>query len=324
MKKYKKLISFVFVFFTLFKTFGENTVHYATSENIEEIIKNLPQGKKHKVILTGKISLFSLNCIEKSLKENPKALIELDLSSTTELSYVDRRCFIDCTNLIEITLPKGITGISDSAFSGCCNLEKITIPSSVKSISVKAFFDCKSLKSITIPQNVTRISSSAFMGCTNLETVNIPQNLESMGINIFAGCTNLTQINIDKNNKYFSTSEDKKILYNKDKTDLISFPAASSKVKIPDGITKISWNAFFRCSNLTEIIIPDGVKIIERNAFYSCENLETITIPSSITEISDFAFFECNKINTVNYNGSKKQWKKINKNVSLDAKINFF
>ena len=47
-----------------------------------------------------------------------------------------------------MTIPDGVTSISDESFSGCSSLTSVTIPNSVASIGYKAFYNCISLKSV--------------------------------------------------------------------------------------------------------------------------------------------------------------------------------
>ena len=54
-------------------------------------------------------------------------------------------------------------------------------------------------------------------------------------------------------------------------------------------VTEIGYQAFFKCSNLTNVTIPEGVRKIGQTAFYGCSQLTSITIPGTITDM-DQAF----------------------------------
>ena len=62
----------------------------------------------------------------------------------------------------EVTIPEGITSISDSTFSNCKYLSSVTLPDSLTSIGEYAFAFCYSLKEITIPEGVITIGKGAF------------------------------------------------------------------------------------------------------------------------------------------------------------------
>ena len=53
-------------------------------------------------------------------------------------------------------------------------------------------------------------------------------------------------------------------------------------VIIPDGVTYIGDNAFYRCSNLTSVTIPSSVTAIGNNAFDYCESLTSVTLPDNV------------------------------------------
>ncbi|MBQ8597087.1 MAG: leucine-rich repeat domain-containing protein, partial [Lachnospiraceae bacterium] len=59
--------------------------------------------------------------------------------------------------------------------------------------------------------------------------------------------------------------------------------------EIAEDITEIGEFAFAR-SALTEIKIPEGVTKIGYGAFYHCDDLKDVTIPDSVTEIEPYAF----------------------------------
>lgn len=186
---------------------------------------------------------------------------------TTIGSYAFRGCF----NLKSVTLGNSVANIYSGAFSGCESLTSINIPDSVSDISWEVFKDCKNLTSINFSENVTRIRGNAFDGCIGLKSITIPGSVTSVESEAFLNCTGLTSITVDADNEYYS-SDEFGVLFNKDKTTLIQYPAASG---------------------IKSYIIPDSVTSIEEYAFNECTNLESLTIPESVTSISVYAFNRC-------------------------------
>lgn len=75
--------------------------------------------------------------------------------------------------------------------------------------------------------------------------------------------------------------------------------AAIKKVIIVEGVTSIGYNAFYGCTNLTDITVPGSVTSIRFYAFYDCSNLKSITIPDSVTSIEQAAFYSCNSLENI-------------------------
>ena len=209
------------------------------------------------------------------------------------VTVLEGSAFYGCSNLTSINIPNGVMSIGWSAFSGCTSLSNITLPSSVKSIGYYAFMNCTSLKSIKIPDNVTSIGWWAFSNCRSLTSVTIPERLNDIGAWTFSGCSSLTEFKVSaKNSNYVSVNG---VLYNKDKTVIIHYPAKKKdkSYKIPDGVAIIAGDAFKYSANLTSITIPDSVEHIGDSAFYNCASLTSITIPKDVTNIGDQAFRGC-------------------------------
>ena len=192
-----------------------------------------------------------------------------------------------------------VTAIGDSAFSWCNLLTSITIPKSVTSIGNSAFSGCSNLTSITIPDNVTIIGTYAFYYCSSLTTVTIGKRVASIGASAFEDCSLLSAINVSSNNSCFSSLDG--VLYNKEKTELICYPAGRSETSytIPGSVKTIGDSAFFWCNSLSSITIPNSVKSIGDSAFSGCGRLSSITIPKSVTSIGDYAFYYCSRLTTV-------------------------
>ena len=75
-----------------------------------------------------------------------------------------------------------------------------------------------------------------------------------------------------------------------------------SKVSIPDGIERITDDAFSesKAVNLSTITIPGSVKVIGVSAFEGLTALNKINIPSALTDICDSAFSGCTALEEIN------------------------
>ena len=196
----------------------------------------------------------------------------------------------------KVIINNGITNIGEYAFYEYSSLTEITIPNSVTSIEDSAFSGCSSLKEITIPSSVTSIEYLAFDGCSSLEEITIPSSVTSISYSAFRGCSSLKEIKVSSENKNYTSING--VLYNKDKTKIIAYPAnkLGEKYIILNSVTSIEWNAFYGCSSLKEITIPSSVTSIGERAFYGCSSLEEITIPNSVISIGKSAFYGCKYI----------------------------
>ncbi len=200
----------------------------------------------------------------------------------------------------EYHIPEGVTKIREEAFWCCSSLTEIKIPYSVTEIGKNAFWCCSSLTEIKIPDNVTEIGDMAFYHCSSLTKVVIPDSATEIEKRGFHDCPSLTTFDVSSNNPNFKSIDG--VLFSKDGKELIVFPAGKEEKEyhIPEGVTKIREEAFWRCSSLTEIKIPDSVTEIGDMAFYHCSSLTEVNIPDGVNKIEDAIFASCYSLTKIN------------------------
>lgn len=204
--------------------------------------------------------------------------------------------FYNCYNLTSVVIPSGVTSIGNYAFYNCSRMTSIQIPATVNSFGNYTFYGCSALTSIQIPSGITSIGNYTFYNCYNLSAIDLPSNLTSIGNYAFYGNNSLTQITLPQNlssigesallecaklesifvhedNTTFASVDG--VLYNKSITTLILVPRTKTSVTIPETVTAIVSNAFYR-SLVTSITIPAGIKTLGSAAFYQANALQTI------------------------------------------------
>ena len=202
------------------------------------------------------------------------------------LTTIEYNAFSECSSLKSIALGDALTAISDYTFQNCTSLTSATMGNNVTSIGISAFMNCSSLESITLSTALTNIKQYAFQDCTSLKTISIPKDVATLGDRLFGACTSLTAINVDEDNANFSSADG--VLYNKDQTGLIVYPAGKTgdTYDIPDSVTSLGARAFRNCLMKT-VNIPASVTSIGGDYVFSfCRSLEAINVDPANTTLS--------------------------------------
>ncbi len=180
------------------------------------------------------------------------------------VSTIGKKAFYKSKSLIEVSIPKTIITVGDSAFAECNNLNQVIFNgvSSLKEIGVQAFGDCSSLENLNIPSSVTSLKNKSFYRCINLKNVQFdtPSSLTAIGPQTFRRCYSL------------------------------------EKISLPLSITQINTLAFANCVKLKEITGIQNVKTINSYAFYGCYYLETISNLEKLETLGENAFRQCARL----------------------------
>lgn len=165
-------------------------------------------------------------------------------------------------------------------------------------IGDNAFWGCAFLCKVAVPNTVVRIGDEAFARCISLESVCIPASVEKIGKNPF--------VDLDSkviNNESEAYVIDNKILYDADRTRLVSCLTDAAMVIVPKTVRVIGSLAFTRRAKLKKVQLPDGLERIGRDSFSDCDALEEVVIPASVKTIAPYAFGGCESLKKVTFLG---------------------
>ena len=126
------------------------------------------------------------------------SLTEIDLTECTNLKTLDNT-FCESKNLVKVTLPEGLTTITNSAFNGCENLKTVNFPKSLQNIGGWSFYNTKLQKvDLSGLNNLQSIGEYAFHNCQELAEVLFPSSLEQLSHRAFQSCRKLTSLDLSK------------------------------------------------------------------------------------------------------------------------------
>ena len=184
-----------------------------------------------------------------------------------------------------------------------------------------------SSKNVVIPAEldgykVTTLEMFTFYSNKAL-TVELPATVNTLDGQAFNQMNStVNSITVAEDSPYFTSVDG--VLYSKDKTTLVVYPAAKSdetykvingvksickyafadayitkEIILPDSLEIIEERAFETFKSLVKINLPDGLKTIGFQAFQNCDSIESIVIPDSVTYIDTMAFGNSESLKSV-------------------------
>lgn len=199
-----------------------------------------------------------------------------------------------------VTIPSTITvdgkvyavvSIGEKAFWDNDKLQSVTIEDGVLDIKMGAFYYCRYLRSVKLPATLKSVGSYAFWKSLSLSNIYIPASLTDLSANAFSE-GGMSAYEVSPDNPVYSSEDG--IMFNKDKTELLHFPAKKQveSFSIPEKVEKIGELAF-ECNQLNEVIFYDKLLTIDDYAFFLCEKLAKADVPNSVEFVGESAFSRC-------------------------------
>ena len=205
-----------------------------------------------------------------------------------------------------VTIPSTITvdgksyavvSIGEKAFWDNDKLQSVTIEDGVLDIKMAAFYYCRYLRSVKLPATLKSVGSYAFWKSLSLSTIYIPASLTDLSAKAFTE-GGMSAYEVSPDNPVYSSEDG--IMFNKDKTELLHFPAKKQveSYSIPEKVEKIGKFAF-ECNQLNEVTFPEKLISIDDYAFFMSDKLTKVDIPNNVSFIGESAFSRCSNLKEV-------------------------
>lgn len=166
----------------------------------------------------------------------------------------------------------------------------------ITALGEDCFRYCSALIEIKLPTSLTKFGSNA-LGAAGIANLTIPGKLVEFVAGTVNSCSNLVGIHtLHSQSKYKDIDG---ILMNGTKVLAVGAGrCAGGELTLPSTATEIQGNAL-RWTRAASIVIPNKVTSVGGNAFYKARFLTTLTIGKAVTSISDTALEGCAALTTI-------------------------
>lgn len=217
----------------------------------------------------------------------PMPLSDADFTVKDGTVSVCAGAFYDNEVVTGITLPASVERIGERAFCYCQSITSFNVPenSKLRFIGDWALDSCE-FTSFNFPETLESIGRFAF-SCSFIESVYVPSKAV-LDFGAFGECSKIKSFEASPDNPYYSSEDG--VLYNKDKTSIVYFPAKTTlyEYTVPDYITAVEPYAF-SYSQLHKLVLNDNIETVGEYAFYRSYT-ELIVFGKGVTALGDNVF----------------------------------
>ena len=165
------------------------------------------------------------------------------------------------------------------------------------------------ITNVIISSGITTIPDSFFRS-TSLTNLTVPDSVVEVGWNA-TGSTH-----------WYDNQADGLVYVGKVCVGFKGDMPNNGTLTIKDGTKAISKGAFWRNTELENVILPSSLININEDAFFDCYALESITIPSNVLVIGTCAFHGCDNLTSVTFQDTTGWFISENENASSGTNIN--
>ena len=222
---------------------------------------------------------------------------------------IEQFAFLNCTGIVDVSLPLGMLQIGEWAFANCFDLSTINLPKTLKGVGYSAFAACNNLRSITLPDSLSTLEPFTFWSCGNLTNLVLSTTITNIGKYAAADCFKLSDITVPESvlgidERAFSGCGSLKSVSLGGRIGSLGEWAFAgcyelSSIQIPNSVTNLGNSAFEGCPRLSKVSLGNGITQIGSRAFIGCDRLTEFVIPESLTRLGSYALYGCNSLTSV-------------------------
>lgn len=272
--------------------------HYFKTTKGAAIICSIHDDKAKTVVINSKVTSRYVDWFTFTSQAELKGVVgDVEIPAQVELWYYDQKY-----NKDERVGYYTVVGVAPEAFMNCKELVSITLPPTIKYVDVKAFKDCEKLRTVNLPATINSVAGNSFENCNQLEAVNVEE------------APNTTYFSFDG----ILCKDDAVVFCPQAYQGRVKIPAKvkiiNEKVfQKHDGITEllieyglkcINDNAFSECTNLRKVIIQKPVNEIWSDVFNGCTMLGTVHLAEGLTRVGSRTFQDCTSLKEISIPGS--------------------
>lgn len=238
------------------------------------------------------------------------------------VTAIGENSFDGFDSLIIVRLPESVSLIEDDAFANCSNLKTIYMGGGISKIGERIFKGCGKLADVYIdadtPPSMPQGSIPA--GCTiHVKESALSDYMADEVWSTYYLVSNVFSYTYKGTTLYYviDPAIDAMLVapmwpyydeYNDE--SWLGYEKPTGDVVVPDSVpfdgtmravTKVAYDAFYHCTEITSVTLPDSIKSIGEYAFGKCYSLTSIAIPEGVTEIPDDCFYNDTLLAEVNF-----------------------
>ena len=220
--------------------------------------------------------------------------------------------FRDCTTLTVVTVPATVREIGEAVFAGCTALTSVKLPDEITAIGAWAFSGCSALLSVALPHGLERIGWGAFSGCASLREITVPEGVTEIGDGAFFGCLKLRGVTLPESlpredcprildeavigSAKLTLAADRALDFRLDGDGVaVEYLGRGGRVILPRTARGVGARLFADRRDITSVRLPEGVTAIGEEAFFRC-SLKCLDIRAAEVTVGEDAFLGCREM----------------------------